>query len=120
MTTFKLQYWLKSEIIDTGVFEKEFASLMEFYTYYENYIEKGIFEIGHNVKDYNWTLLVDKLDFGLGHFELYHNQVKDINLLMDKNAIYKKDILAIKLELDHSKKLEEIQEDIEKGLKPTK
>ena len=117
---FQLQSWLKSEIVETGFFEKKFASLMEFYTYCENYIEKGIFDFGHNVKDYNWTLLADKSDIELGNWTLYHNQEDDINLKMDKNAAYKKDILAIKLELDQSKKLEDIQEDIEKGLKPTK
>ncbi len=122
MKVFRLQYWLKSTLLSNAIHEKLFTSLSDFYDYRRDYLEKGIFDIGLHVKDCTWTLMVgEESIYGIqdktlyDNKTLYHNQIDDINLKMDQVASYKEDILAIKLELDQNKKLEDIQKDIESG-----
>jgi hypothetical protein len=82
---FKVQYWLKSELIDTSTTEVIFNNTSDLKDWLKPKLDNK------NLDDYNWTILLDKTDVGEGHYTILHseNNLNDLIARMDNNPKYK-------------------------------
>ena len=79
---FKIQYWLKSNLLDTQVKEVSFDNLGELRDYLKP-------KLRSTFKDYNWTVLQDEVIEGRGHKTILHSQMPNALDLMQKLTEYK-------------------------------
>jgi len=72
---FIVQYWLKSDLLDTPTTERIFDNTTELRDWIKPKLDNN------NLKLYQWTILLDKTDVGEGYYTILHSE-DDINDLI--------------------------------------
>lgn len=72
---FKIQYWLKSSILDTPTNEVVFNNVTELRDWIKPKLDNN------NLDNYQWTILLDKTDVGEGHYTILHSDDDTDDLL---------------------------------------
>ena len=102
---FKVQYWLKSDIIDTMTTEVVFNNMTEV----KDWLKAKL--IPNDLADYNWTVLLDKTDVGEGHYTIMHSEVDAAEQFQKIEQIpkYKNWVKAFTKDIDDMLKKENIK-----------
>ena len=82
---FKIQYWLKSTLVQTEVTEKVFLNVTELRDWIKPRLDNK------SLDAYEWTILLDKSDVGQGHYTILHSEdnINDLLARMDLHPKYK-------------------------------
>jgi len=92
---FKVQYWLKANLIDTPSTEEVFLNVGDLRNWMKPKLNTGFFD------SYQWTILLDRSDTGEGHFTVLHSEMNTDDILdnMSKITSYDKWVRGFTIQL---------------------
>lgn len=82
---FRIQYWLKSDLIQTEIQNRVFNNTTELRDWMKPRLDNA------KMDGYTWTMLLDMRDTGNGHWTMFHSEkpILEIREKMERHPKYK-------------------------------